>query len=407
MPASGQEAADHGLLASIDELAAKTPATRDRYVDFLRAFSITVVVIGHWTIALIIWENGRISIRNAIGVTRGLWLATWLLQVMPLFFFVGGFSNRVSYEAAQRRGESYRDFLGSRMSRLLKPTAVFGAVWLVIEIALNVFDVGSPIALRGLIRLTLIPFGPLWFLLVYIFVTALTPLTLRLHDKFAASVPVALVALVALVDIFRFWGGVSKLGWLNLLTVWLLAHQLGYFYREQSEETHRWRYIAMALAGLGGLIALTNLGWVDQSWAVYPRSMLGTDVEVISNMSPPTLCIVGLTFWLVGVAMLLRAPIRRRLTRPAVWRAVIAANSVIMTAFLWHLTAYLVVIVVFYPLGLGHPTSSTLSWWLQRPFWIVVPSVVLTGLIAAFGRFERPRLRIGDVDSPAHAGELT
>ena len=91
---------------SLDALAARTPATRDRYVDFLRAFSIAAVVLGHWLIGIIWWEHGIIRTTSAIGVTSGLWLATWALQVMPLFFFVGGFSNLVTYRAFRRRGDS-------------------------------------------------------------------------------------------------------------------------------------------------------------------------------------------------------------------------------------------------------------------------------------------------------------
>jgi hypothetical protein len=33
--------------ASLDAMVAATPATRDRFVDFLRAASIIVVVFGH------------------------------------------------------------------------------------------------------------------------------------------------------------------------------------------------------------------------------------------------------------------------------------------------------------------------------------------------------------------------
>ena len=36
----------------LKELAAATPASRDRYVDFLRAASIAGVVFGHWFIAI-------------------------------------------------------------------------------------------------------------------------------------------------------------------------------------------------------------------------------------------------------------------------------------------------------------------------------------------------------------------
>ena len=86
-----------------------TPASRDRYVDFLRAFSIVVVVVGHWTIALIFWEDGSIFVHNVVGHQSGLWLATWVLQVMPLFFFVGGFSNSLGWGSVSGLGGSYPD----------------------------------------------------------------------------------------------------------------------------------------------------------------------------------------------------------------------------------------------------------------------------------------------------------
>ncbi|HVL51466.1 MAG TPA: acyltransferase family protein, partial [Actinomycetota bacterium] len=106
-------------------LAEKTPPGRDRYVDFLRAFSICVVVLGHWLIAVVYIQDGEISGVNALHVIPGLWVATWLLQVMPLFFFVGGFANLVSLESIGRRGGDYAQFIRSRLDRLLRPTAVY------------------------------------------------------------------------------------------------------------------------------------------------------------------------------------------------------------------------------------------------------------------------------------------
>ena len=80
---------------------AATPAIRERYVDFLRAMSILAVVVGHWVVSTIYWQGGVLYLGNAVGLAKGLWLATWVLQVMPIFFFVGGFSNYVAYEASK------------------------------------------------------------------------------------------------------------------------------------------------------------------------------------------------------------------------------------------------------------------------------------------------------------------
>ena len=100
---------------SLDALVDATPATRDRVVDFLRAASICTVVLGHWTIAIVWWQDRILRTTSAIGVTSWLWLATWILQVMPIFFFVGGFSNLVTYDAMKRRGETTGAFVRTRL----------------------------------------------------------------------------------------------------------------------------------------------------------------------------------------------------------------------------------------------------------------------------------------------------
>src|SRR3712207_5017312 len=119
---------------------------------------------------------------------------------MPIFFFVGGFSNHKTYLSMKERGEGYREFMKARAVRLLTPTGVFIALWLIAQIALHVVDVGGD----RLIRVSFLPFGPLWFLFVYLGVIALTPLTLRLHARFGVGTLVGLVAVAAVGDLFRF-----------------------------------------------------------------------------------------------------------------------------------------------------------------------------------------------------------
>ena len=100
-----------------DRVAAAAPAERDRFADLLRVASIVVVVAGHWLMAVVGWRGGRVEAGNAIALAPGLWLATWLLQVMPLFFFVGGLANLVSV----RRGGGWVAFIQGRAARLLRP----------------------------------------------------------------------------------------------------------------------------------------------------------------------------------------------------------------------------------------------------------------------------------------------
>jgi hypothetical protein len=246
-----------------------------------------------------------------------------------------------------------------------------------------------------------IPFGPLWFLPVYLVVIALAPPMLALHRRFGLGVIVALLVAILAVDLVGFAGGVSGVRYLNVLFVWLLPHQLGFFYADgRLPALSRPTLVAIALAGLGLLLVLTNpplfraLGDVGPEWfhglRSYPKSLLGTDLEPIANTYPPTLPMVAMTLWSIGVAMLLRDVANRWLRRVGPWMAAIYVNSVIMTLYLWHMTAYLLAILALWPIGFGRQTESTWRWWLERPLWVLAPGAFLAVLVAIFGRFERP-----------------
>jgi fucose 4-O-acetylase-like acetyltransferase len=360
------------------KMVENTPPTRDRYVDFLRAFSITVVVIGHWISAVGRVQNGDILTYNAVGTISGMWILTWVMQVMPLFFFVGGFSNYVTIEALKRRGESIVNFYRKRAARLLKPTIIFVVIWAVILIFIALFVENSEVYLKKSTAVI----GPLWFLVVYLGIIVVTPFMVWLHRSLRFGTLAILAGFIVLVDIVSFGIGMNWLRWTNVAFVWLFVHQIGFFYADGSlVRLPKTFYIGMAIFGLAGLILLTNIG-------VYPRSMVGTGLEEISNMNPPTVCIAVLAVWLIGLAMYLREAMNRWLARNKPWIAVIAANSMIMTLFLWHLTAYAIVFLLLFPLGLWRAADGSLLWWLMRPVWIILSALVLSLLIGIFGRFE-------------------
>lgn len=413
---------------SLDEFVAKTPDTRDRYVDFLRAFSIVAVVFGHWLIGIIWWQNGIIRDTSAIGVTPWMWLATWFFQVMPIFFFVGGFSNMVTFESYERRGESSWAFMQSRLVRLLRPSLVFIGVWIVVQVGLHLADVGAPAGiplgggtrmLRGMLPpAATIPFGPLWFLAVYLVIVCIAPSTIRLHRRFGLWVPVVMVVATIVIDVVGFVFGHPGLRYLNIAPVLLLPHQLGHFYADGSLSRQPRRvFVAMAAAGLGGLVLLTN-PWIFRlfgherfQWfpgiGHYPKSLLGTDVELVSNAYPPTICFMLGGISAIGIAMLLRPVISRWLQHPGPWKRVIMINGVIMTLFLWHMTAYLVAILLLWPLSLGRQHDSTSRWWLERAIWELIPGLILLGIVFAVGRFERPRLSRHLASTPEVAAPAT
>jgi peptidoglycan/LPS O-acetylase OafA/YrhL len=363
-------------------LADATPAGRDRYVDFLRVVSIVTVVLGHWTIAAVARSGDDLAAGNVLSTTPGLWLATWVLQVVPVFFLVGGFSNMVSWQALERRGGGYVEYLSGRMARLLRPVLVYAAVWLLIPPVLG--RLGLP---GEQVRLVGKAMGqPLWFLGVYLAVVALAPAMVRLHRRFRLWVPATLAAAAAAVDAVRLAAGGHQVGYLNLLLVWVLAQQLGFLYADGTLERMSRRALAgLAAAGLAGLVALTGTG-------LYPPSMVGLPGDR-SNMSPPTVCIVALTVWQLGLVMLARARVSAWLARRGPWTAVIAVGSMAMTLYLWHLPAmaalYGLVLAVDAPL----PNPGTGAWWATRPLWLALLAAVLAPLALALSRFERSRRR--------------
>lgn len=403
---------------ALGELAESTPDTRDRYVDFVRAFSIITVVVGHWMICIVWWRYGYIRSSSALGEVSGLWLATWIFQVMPLFFFVGGFSNLVTYDSYKRRSLSTGAFLKTRAMRLLKPSFVFLGVWLVAQVALHLLDIGAGTGfkiwgdtwfLRGMIPPgATIPFGPLWFLPAYLIIILLAPPMLWLHRRFGIWVIVALTLLAALVDLVGFVGHSHGFRYWNILFVWLLPHQIGFFYGDGRMQKLSTRFLTvMALCGLAVMILLTTpwiFGGQGPDWfnglANYPKSLLGTDNEPVANTYPPTFVMVGMIYWSIGVCMLLRKAGQAWLQRSKrAWMTTIWVNSVIMTLYLWHMTAFLLAILVLWPLGLGRQTvdapvfmryQPALSWWVQRPLFVIVPALFLFGIVLLFGRFERP-----------------
>ncbi|MGW0846465.1 acyltransferase family protein [Streptomyces sp. NPDC002787] len=368
---------------SASDLAAATPSTRDRYVDLLRVASLGTVVLGHWLMAAVTTGgDGRVEVGNLLAVEPRLQILTWALQIMPVFFFVGGFSHALSYRSLSRKsadgGSVYPAFLRARLQRLLRPTMVFIGVWGAAAVLLQLAGQGG-----GLLDVALrLVAQPLWFIGIYLAMVAFTPPLLKLHERFGWGAFGGLVAAAALVDTLRFALDVPFVEFLNFAFVWLAIHQLG-FLRADGRLT---RPYLLAGAGLAGAALLVAYG-------PYPLSMVGMPGEKVSNMAPPTFALLCHGLWLVGAVEWLRGPAARWLERPKVWRTVVAANGVSMTAFLWHLSAMLGVYGVLLALDVPLPAPESGAWWAQLPLRIAAAAVLTAVLVAAFRGFERPAAR--------------
>ncbi|MFN8471892.1 MAG: acyltransferase [Anaerolineae bacterium] len=367
--------------ATAQTLQAATLATRDRYVDLIRAAAILLVVFGHWLMAVVDWD-GPVWMGNLLVILPQLQFLTWTLQIMPLFFFVGGFATLLSLRSTHRKGGGYADFVYHRSVRLLRPIGFFFAIWVPLAIALQYTRPTSD----AVHTLCLIAVQPLWFIGVYMSVIGLTPVTRALHRRWGAAVPVALFAIAVAVDIIRFTLDLDVVGLINLGVIWLLAYQLGYFYADgRLQKVRRVWLAAVVIGSIALLIGLTTYG-------PYPRSLVGLPGDRFSNMFPPTLCIAVLVILLVALAMLLREPLTRFVQRRKVWAAVVAINMVMMTIFLWHLTAFGIAVGALRYLGISLPTPGTVTWVIALPLWIGLLAAILFGLVKLFGRVDKAPL---------------
>jgi len=252
-----------------------------------------VVVAWHWCFTIGLWRRDGPHATNPIGFTDGLWTATWLLQVMPLFFFVGGYANLQAWRRKEVRGESMTRFVWGRVKQLAVPSLALALTWVALgAVVANRFDA------RWMWRAVILVISPLWFIAVYLLIIALFPLFLWAHERYGAIVLVWLVGLAWMVDTLRFDHGVSGVAMVNMVFVWGFCHQLGFFYDRIVAGGTRAGW-AFTWAGLFALSALVSSGQ-------YPGSMVGVPGDKFSNMAPPTVCIVALMVSQAGVAELLR-----------------------------------------------------------------------------------------------------
>ena len=360
-------------------MAERTPPERNRYVDFLRAVSICAVVFGHWLMATAYRGDEGLEIGNVLAIQPPTQWLTWAVQVMPIFFMVGGFANGVSWSSAVAKGRPYAEWLGSRMQRLVGPMVMLILFWGVTSGVALMFGESVRVIRMGT-RMALIP---LWFLAVYVLVVALTPVSYRLWKRFGVWSLVGMAAVAVGVDLLFFVGGLALVGWLNYLFIWLTVHQLGYAWRDR------------LLPGVAGRLAISALGLAALVWMTqmgpYPLALVSVPGEAISNSSPPKLPLLALALFHGGLLLALEQPVRRWLEGRRQWAATILVNGMIMTGYLWHLTPAVLLLGIGHWTGWGFQTPpGTPGWWAVRAIWIPSLLLALVPFLMLFNRFERP-----------------
>ncbi|WP_374021915.1 acyltransferase [Mycobacterium sp. HNNTM2301] len=318
----------------VAEVAAATPADRDRVLDVIRITSLIGVVLGHTVMAISIIENHVLIWDNLLTTSVVFQAATWLLQIMPLFFFAGAAACLSSWSA----GTNWGDWLMKRCTRLFRPVFYYLAFWAVVLTVLyrvlpqHIYEPVAGVSTQLL-----------WFLGAYVLVLAAMPMLYRITTagRLAAAV-VGVYGAIAAIDAIRLhWPAMMPLGYLNL-AVWLIPAMFGIAYRRRLLTGRA----ALAVAAIAFAVDVALV-----AWGPYQISMVGTGDHQLSNTSPPSLLLAGHAIILSALAIAAAPAIARWARRPRVWWWTAIGNSGAMTLYLWHMPVLLGVHLVFDCLG--------------------------------------------------------
>lgn len=383
------------IWAVASEMAAKTPADRNRYVDYLRAASILIVIVGHWMIATAWYVDGELTPGHLLkSHPQTQWL-TWLFQVMPIFFIVGGYSNAVSLESAKRKGIGYAGWLAARLHRLVSPLLLLLVAWAATAFAMKMVDT-RPAVIQFTSQAALIP---TWFLAIYTMLVLLAPVVYKFWRRFGFASFFAFVALAVLTDVAFFAADMKWVGWTNYFWVWLAVQQLGFAWRDGR------------MGGVGVRLAVSALAFAVLysliHWGPYPMAMVGSPDAGLSNTLPPKITLLALGLFQFGLLLAFESPMRRALDNLSLWTTTVLINSMIMTVYLWHITVMVIIGSVLYlsgGFGFGLEPGTS-EWWATRPIWIGVLLVFLLPVALLLSPLER-RSRPADARTPAAASQI-
>lgn len=364
--------------AELGRLVAATPDSRNRAIDAYRAGAMVAVAIGHWLVAAVVRDGHSIRGVNALDYVSSLHWMTWLFQVMPLFFCIGGYSNAASLDAHHRAGGSSADWVAARLRRLTQPTKILAATWLVIVCLTLVTGVGRSLAFGASAAAAI----PLWFMANYVADTALAPTTLRLHRRHRGRFAAGLVAVFAVIELARLIQ-IPFVPILNAVLGWIVFQVLGFWWRDGLLPAARHLKLMATVSAVACAMLVAVGPW--------PLSMVRVPSQPIANTWPPSapLLLFGLAYCSIAIAVAPAVDAWLR-QRRAAWTLVVAANSVTMTVYLWHFTAITVAGGVFYASGrLTHAPVGSAPWWWNKAAMMVAAALVLAAIVALVGKHER------------------
>jgi len=377
--ASGASATHSGERPAIDL------SKRDLTLDLARVFCVLLVVVIH---LLLVGVNthapsGGIALERPLEAQSWFPIATWFGQIMPLFFVVGGFASMTAWRSLQRRGGDGPDYVRGRLLRLAQPTFPLFCFYVVaIGAGLLIINATGALSFEVLDGVFVGAGSPLWFVAAYALCQALVPFLARMHELAPKRTVLVLFIGVIVVDVVHYSTaslGITSywFGLLNLLFVWPLVQQIGFWYADGFFARPWWQLVLITLFGIGMLWPLTMFGPYD--------------VNMLVNLNPPTLPLVFLGLSQAAFLRLLKTPLSALMRTRVAQGIVFMVGSRLMTIYLWHLPVIVALSGIAILIPGASPQPDTSEWWLTRPIEYVLVLGVLFALSLLVGRWEQPR----------------
>jgi hypothetical protein len=356
---------------------------RDSGIDVVKAFCLLVVVGLHSLMGAVTLGEDGMRVTNALAGNYAFAWATWGVQVMPLFFLLGGFGSITQWRRMRDQHEATpADYIRQRVNRLARPAVlpillVGGTLAVVVLSGLSsdgVLEIGHKIS------------QPLWFLAVYLGCSSFVPLMARFHDAAPRITLLALLALSLVVDTIGLH--VPPVSALNFLFVWLFMQQLGFWFADGAfSKLPRWSLLVFAFASYGALAVLTLV--------------VGYSKDMYENLNPPTTCILVLGVGQIFLVAFFKPQLDAIAQVPLVRRSAAVVNANSMTIYLWHVPIVVLIGLMFVGTATPLPEPLSGSWWQTRPLVLLLVAVALVPVVLLLKRMESRTLIFVPARMPA------
>lgn len=348
---------------------------RDATIDAVRAACLLAVVLLH-SLMVGVQLGPAGELQTSVALSGEPWFApiTWILQIMPLFFIAGGFASLTQWRRMRAKGASAADYVLSRVRRLAVPALLMISAVGAILLGATALGADPTLIAEASLRIG----QPLWFLTVYLGVTALVPAMVWLHERVPMLTLGALAAGVLAVDLLHSQAGIP-VGYLNLILVWPLMQQLGFALADGACANWSRRSLVIgAVLPIVALLGLLGLGWSP---------------DMIANLNPPTTAIALLGTAQFFLLQLSRGALDRLTAKPRIAGAAQRAGSIAMTVYLWHMPLILALVSVMWCAGLPLPEPHSLAWWATRLPWLLVIGAIVFPFASWFVNVEQAAVR--------------